>query len=167
MHVVLHIVMGRAIKIDTYIYIHTYIHTHTYMHNSYIHIHTYTHTYIHTYILTYIQTYIHTHTWCRSCQRKTDISFIQEPYIYQNIPKGISTGYRTYTHGEGKSRAAIIITNDTLDAILITQYWDNDTVLLEIHKGSNRFYVASFYMEYNEQIDNKLQTIEQNRVHQM
>ena len=51
-----------------------------------------------------------------------EISFFQEPYIYQNIPKGISTGYRTYTHGEGKSRAAIIITNDTLDAILITQY---------------------------------------------
>ena len=34
---------------------------------------------------------------------------------------------------------AIIITNDTLDAVLITQYSDNDTVLLEIHKGSNNF----------------------------
>jgi hypothetical protein len=65
------------------------------------------------------------------------ISFIQEPYIYQNRPKGISTGYRTYIHGEGKSRAAIIITNDTLDAILVTQHSDNDTVLLEIRKGRN------------------------------
>jgi hypothetical protein len=60
MHVVLHIVMGRAIKIDTYIYIYTYIHTHTYMHNSYIHIHTRTHTYTHTYLHTYKHTYIHT-----------------------------------------------------------------------------------------------------------
>jgi len=81
--------------------------------------------------------------------------------MYQNRPKGISAGYRTYTHGEGKSRAAIIITNDTFDAILITQYSDNDTVLLEIQKGSNTFYAASVYKEYNEQIDTKLQTIEQ------
>ena len=52
---------------------------------------------------------------------------------------GITTGYRTNTHGERKSRAAIIITNDTLDAILVTHYSDNDTVLIEIHKGSNIF----------------------------
>jgi SAM-dependent MidA family methyltransferase len=90
-----------------------------------------------------------------------EISFLQEPYIYQNRPKGISTGYRTYTHGQGKSRAAIIITNDTLDAIFITQYSDNDTLLLEIHKTSNTLNAASIYMEYNEQIDTKLQTIEQ------
>jgi hypothetical protein len=37
------------------------------------------------------------------------ITFIQEPYIYQNRPKGINKGYRTYIHGEGRSRAAIII----------------------------------------------------------
>ena len=72
-----------------------------------------------------------------------EISFVQEPYLYQNRPKGISTGYRTYTHGEGKSRAAIIIAN----GILTTQYSDNDTELLEIHKGSNTFYAASDYME--------------------
>ena len=36
------------------------------------------------------------------------ITFIQKPYIYQNRPKEISKGYRTYTHGEGKSRATII-----------------------------------------------------------
>jgi len=81
-----------------------------------------------------------------------EITFIQEPYIYQNRPKGINKEYRTYTHGEGKSRVAIIITNDTLDAILITQYSDNDTVLPEIRKGSNTFYAVSFYMVYNEQI---------------
>jgi SAM-dependent MidA family methyltransferase len=78
-----------------------------------------------------------------------EISFIQEPYIHQNRPMGITTGYRTNTHGEGKSRAAIIITNDTLDAMLITQYSHNDTVLIEIHKGSNIFDAASVYMEYN------------------
>jgi len=66
---------------------------------------------------------------------KTEITFIQEPYFYQNKPKGMTNGYRTYTHGEGKSRAAIIIiSNDTIDVLLISQFSDNDTVLLEIHK---------------------------------
>ena len=90
-----------------------------------------------------------------------EITFIQEPYLYQNKPKGISKRYRTYTQEEGKCRAAIIISNNTLDAILITQFSEYDTVLLEIHKRSNSFYAASVYMEYNEHIDTKLQTIEQ------
>jgi len=88
------------------------------------------------------------------------LTFIQEPYIYQNKPKGISKGYRTYTHGEGKSRAAIIIACDKLDAILITQHSDNDTVLLEIHRGRNTYHAASVYMEHKEQIDTKLQKLE-------
>jgi hypothetical protein len=46
-----------------------------------------------------------------------DIAFIQEPYVYQNRIKGITKGYRTYTYGEEKSRANIIIPNDTIDAI--------------------------------------------------
>ena len=47
---------------------------------------------------------------------------LQEPYLYQNSIKGITSGYRTYTHGNGESRAAILITNDTIDALLLTQY---------------------------------------------
>jgi len=61
-------------------------------------------------------------------QDNTDMFMIQEPYLYQNSPKGITRGYRTYTHGNGKSRAAIIITNNTTDALLLTQYSDEDTV---------------------------------------
>jgi hypothetical protein len=76
----------------------------------------------------------------------TEITFIQEPYLYRNKPKGITNGYRTYTHGEGKSRAALII-NDTIDALLIIQLSDSDTALLEIHKGRKIFYVASVYMD--------------------
>jgi SAM-dependent MidA family methyltransferase len=86
--------------------------------------------------------------------------------MFQNRPKGIGRGYRTYTHGEGKSRAVILITNDTLDAILITEYSDNDTVLLEIHKGSNTYHATSVYMEYNEQIHTKLQKRTDNIIHQ-
>jgi len=36
--------------------------------------------------------------------------------------------------GEGKRRTAIIIQDNTIDALLITQLSDNDAVLLEISK---------------------------------
>ena len=89
---------------------------------------------------------------------KTEINFVQEPYLYQNKPNGITSGYRTYTDGEGKIRAAIIITNDTIDALLITMS-DNDEVLLEIQKGRKTFYAASVYIDSNETIEN-FQTLE-------
>jgi len=50
-----------------------------------------------------------------------DIAFIQEPYVYQNRLKGTTKGYRTYAYGEEKSRAEIIIPNDTIDAIMLGQ----------------------------------------------
>ena len=55
-------------------------------------------------------------------QEKTDMVMIQEPHLYQNSIKGITSGYQMYTHGNGKSRAAILITNNTIDALLLTQY---------------------------------------------
>ena len=64
-----------------------------------------------------------------------DIAFIQEPYVNQNGIKGITKEYRTYAYGEEKSRTAIIIPNDTIDAIMITQCSDNDIVLFEIKMG--------------------------------
>jgi hypothetical protein len=54
----------------------------------------------------------------------TDSMLIQEPYLYQNSLKGITRGYRTYTCGGGKSRAAIVIPNNTIDALLLTQFSD-------------------------------------------
>jgi hypothetical protein len=90
----------------------------------------------------------------------TDIAFIQEPYLYQNKIRGITSGYRSYTQRDGKKRAAIIISNNTIEAIQITQFSDEDTVLLEIQKGSKTFYAASVYMDYNDLIENNIKTIE-------
>jgi len=92
-------------------------------------------------------------------QENTDMVMIQEPYLYRNSPKEITRGYRTYTHGNGKSRAAIIIPNNTIDALLLMQYSDKDTVLLEIQKGNKKFYAASIYMDYNEETDNSLKKL--------
>jgi len=92
-------------------------------------------------------------------QENTEMVMIQDPYLYQNSTKAITSGYRTYTHGNGKSRAAIVITNNTIVALLLMQYSDKETVLLEIRKGNKKLYAGSIYMDYKEEIDNS-QTIE-------
>ena len=49
-----------------------------------------------------------------------DLIFIQEPYEYQNRPVGIEMKCRIFTAGNGKHRAAIIITiNSKIDVIII------------------------------------------------
>jgi hypothetical protein len=65
---------------------------------------------------------------------KIGIALIQEPYLFQGRPLGITKKYRTFIAGEGNSRAAIVISDNTVDALLITQL-SNDAVLLEIDNG--------------------------------
>jgi len=89
-----------------------------------------------------------------------DIALVQEPIFYQSRIKGIKSCYRTYAYGKEKSRAAIIIPNDALNAIMITQCSENDTVLLEIKMGQEIFHAASALMEYNDAIENSLRKIE-------
>jgi len=81
------------------------------------------------------------------------IALIQEPYLYQGKLLGIISRYRIFTAGDGNSRAAIVISDTTIDAILITQLSD-DAVLLEIDNGQMRFYAASIYFDYNDTIGN-------------
>jgi len=67
--------------------------------------------------------------------RRIGIALIQEPYLYQNRHLEITRGYRTFTSGKGKSKAAIVIPDNTTGALLITQFSENDVVLLEIDIG--------------------------------
>jgi len=89
-----------------------------------------------------------------------DISLIQESYVCQNRIKCITRSYRTYAYGEDKSRAAIIIPNDTIGAIMITQCSDNNMVISEIKMGQETFYAASAYMEFNDAMENSFKKIE-------
>ena len=84
---------------------------------------------------------------------------IQEPYRYEGKLTGITKGYRTYAYGEGKHRAAIIVQDNTIYSLLITQLSDKDAVLLEINNGKLRFYAASVYFDFNEPIDNNVKTV--------
>ena len=88
------------------------------------------------------------------------IALIQEPYLYQGKLLGIISRYRIFAAGVGNSRAAVVISDTTIDAILITQLSDNDAVLLEIDNGQTRFYAASIYLDYNDTIGNNIKTIE-------
>jgi Holliday junction resolvasome RuvABC ATP-dependent DNA helicase subunit len=54
-------------------------------------------------------------------QEHTDILFVQEPYLIQNKLVGITRSYRIYKTNEDKCRAAIVIANDSIDALLIKQ----------------------------------------------
>ena len=61
---------------------------------------------------------------------------------------------------EKRKQSSNYHTKCTLDAIMITQCSDKDTMLLEKKMGQETFYAASAYMEYNEAIENSLRKIE-------
>jgi len=88
------------------------------------------------------------------------IALIQELYLFRGRPLGITKRYRTFIAVEGNSRAAIVVSDTTIDALLITQLSDNDAVLLEIDNGQTHFYAASIYLDYNDSIENNIKTIE-------
>ena len=88
------------------------------------------------------------------------IALIQELYLYQNRPLGNTRGYRTFSPGEGKSSAAIVIPDNTIDPLLITPLSDNYAVLLEISNGHTSFHAASIYLDYNEPIENNIKPLE-------
>jgi Holliday junction resolvasome RuvABC ATP-dependent DNA helicase subunit len=54
-------------------------------------------------------------------EESTDIFCIQEPYIIQNKVVAIPKKYRTYTIAETRSRAAIVVTNNHIDVLLLKQ----------------------------------------------
>ena len=82
-----------------------------------------------------------------TADNKVDIICIQEPYINQGRTVGIDTQYKTFTAGEARSRAAVIITNRKVDATLITQLSDEDTITLEITSGDTTIILASMYID--------------------
>ena len=89
-----------------------------------------------------------------------DIIFIQEPYTIQDKVIGIPTKYATFTSGEGRIRAAIVVTNKEIDAMLICQLTDTDTVAVEVTKGHTKIIAASMYFDRETQIENDLLKID-------
>jgi hypothetical protein len=69
---------------------------------------------------------------------------------------GISNSYRSYTSLEDNNRAAIVITNKLIGAVLITQLSNTDTVLPELDYNNTRFFTASTYFDITREIEKEL-----------
>ena len=89
-----------------------------------------------------------------------DIAFIQEPHIINNKIAGIPSRYRTYYSGQGKKRAAIVIINNQIDAVLIHQLSEEDSVVIEIIHENLKFLAASMYLDINHEIENDLKKVD-------
>ena len=87
---------------------------------------------------------------------ETDIIFIQEPHTIQGKVIGISTKYKIFTSGEDRCRAAVVTTNSQIDAMLIHQLSDADTVAVEIIKRNTKLIAASIYFDRENQIEHDL-----------
>lgn len=91
-----------------------------------------------------------------------DLTFVQEPYLINNQPAGIPKNFKTFTHGNGRKRSAIIVNNSEMDTIMINQLSDADCVVVEVNWYKFGFYVVSKYFDINEDMDEdtrKLETI--------
>jgi len=92
----------------------------------------------------------------------TDIVCIQEPYINGNKVMGIPRTYSVHATGAGRERAAILIKNKIMDAILINQLSDEDLVVVEIRVEKATIIIVSMHVDINRPIDidlQKMQTI--------
>ena len=89
-----------------------------------------------------------------------DLAFIQEPYNYQNQVTGIPRNYKVFTSGKERKRAAVVVANKRIDAILIDQLSDEDTVVTEITYGDMKFIATSIYLDIKNEISEDLHKIE-------
>ena len=97
-------------------------------------------------------------------QYNIDIAFVQEPYTIRNNMAGFPKGFKIYSHGGGRKRAAIIINNNEVDAITITQGSHEDAILTEIRHKGLRLFGASLYLPIDRDIERDIDTIE--NIHQ-
>jgi len=80
-------------------------------------------------------------------ENKVAIMSTQVPYIHLERGAGIDTKYRIFTSREARIKTFLIITNTNLDATLISQFSEQDTITLEVTRGNTAFIVASRYFE--------------------
>jgi len=82
-----------------------------------------------------------------------DGAFIQEPYTTHNRVAGITKRYRKFTSSTGRCRAATVVTNNQIDALLMHDVTDKDSVVVELILGNLKFYTANMYLDITEKLD--------------
>jgi hypothetical protein len=78
----------------------------------------------------------------------------------QNKIASLSKNHKTFALGEGRNRAAIVVTNNQIDTLLIKQLSDEGMVDLEVIIGNVKIIFASMYFDINREIENDLLKIE-------
>jgi hypothetical protein len=77
--------------------------------------------------------------------KNIDVAFLQDLYTIRNNVAGFPKSFKIFAYGNGKKRAAVIVNNNSIDAVAIKQVSDEELTLIEIsYKGLN-FYAASLY----------------------
>ena len=95
----------------------------------------------------------------RIAEHGTDILLLQEPYTIKNKIAGIFRRHKIFTHGAHRTKAAIVVTNNQIDTLLLTQLSDSDTVVLEMTLNNAKI-IASPYFDINQQIADDMLKIE-------
>ena len=98
-------------------------------------------------------------------QHNIDIAFVQEPYTLHNKVAGFPTGFKIFTHGGGRNRAAIILNNNEIDVIAIAQGSHEHAILTEIRYKRLSLYGASLYLPIDRDIVRDLDTVENKLQH--
>jgi hypothetical protein len=93
-------------------------------------------------------------------QHNVDITYVQEPYTIYNKLAGLPRSHKVYTFGDGRKRTAIVITNDLLDATLITQSSNEDCVVAEVCSAGKKFYSVSMYFDRGRDIEEDTRQLE-------
>jgi hypothetical protein len=93
-------------------------------------------------------------------KKSTDILCIQEPYTIQNKVVEIPNNFRTYTIAGTRSRAAIVVTNNHLDVLLLKQHSDANAVVAEITVDGVKLILGSMYFDICRQVEVDLSKIE-------
>ena len=85
---------------------------------------------------------------------------VQEPYTVHNRVVVIAKRYRNFTSSVGRSRTATVVTNNQIDALLIQETTDKDSVVVEIILGNLKFYTANMYLDITEKLDKDIKLID-------
>ena len=86
-------------------------------------------------------------------EEDTDVICIQEPYNIGCKIGGLPHSRTVFTSGEGKKRAAIVVNDKHIYAILISQLYDEDATIIEAIVGSATLVIASMYFDLKRSID--------------
>jgi hypothetical protein len=71
---------------------------------------------------------------------KNHTKYITNLLVYQKK-------YKIFATGEGRSRAAIVVTNNQMDTLLIKQLSDEDKIVLEVLFDNVKIIYASNYLD--------------------